>query len=63
VETPVAVAVAVTGTFGIGAPLASVAVPKMTLVAVWANAPELSAINKTHRARKVDTVETSSFQP
>jgi hypothetical protein len=59
VETPVAVAVAVTGTLGTAEPLASVTVPKMTLVAVWANAPELSAISKTPIERKQDTVDTS----
>src|SRR5258708_35913846 len=58
-ETPVAVAVAVTATFGIAAPLASVALPKMTLVAVWANNPELNASSRTHVERRQVTVNTS----
>ena len=55
-ETPVAVAVAVTGTLGTAAPLESVTVPKMTLLAVCANATELTASTKMTIERKQDTM-------
>src|SRR5438034_11255196 len=42
--------------------LASATVPKMTLVAVWANAPEFSAMSKRQTERKHDTVDTSFYQ-
>ena len=51
-----------TGTLGTAAPLASLTLPKITLVAVCANAPELSATRKTHIIRKWVTVNTSSNQ-
>jgi hypothetical protein len=54
--TPVAVAVAVTGTLGTAAPLASVTVPKITLVAVWAKAAEESASARMQTDRKEDMV-------
>src|ERR1051325_2278769 len=41
------------------APLESVALPKMTLVAVWAIAPGLNANRRTHVRRRQVTVNTS----
>ena len=53
---PVAYAVAVT--LGMAAPLESVAVPKMMLVAVWANAPEFCANRRTNLERRQVTMPT-----
>jgi hypothetical protein len=42
-------------------PLESVTVPKMTLVAFWAHAPELSAVSKRQVERKLDICKCPYF--
>jgi hypothetical protein len=52
VDTPVVTEVAITETFGTDAPLESVTEPKMTLLAVWANVIETTAISAQQIERR-----------